>query len=173
VETDAARRGEAIFTILQLLLLKNPHSTGVVLKIGPSSLNALSTLPTFGAAPKAVPVAALKQCTRGNLCPKKYLLRSLRHAVYFPHRMDLVDDPAKSQRNKEKHGIDFHEAQALWLDEDRVEFPARSDNKERHALIALRDEKIRVAFYTMREAAIRLISVRRARENEKKAYYKC
>ncbi len=87
--------------------------------------------------------------------------------------MDLVDDPAKSQRNKEKHGIDFHEAQALWLDEDRVEFPARSDNKERHALIALRDEKIRVAFYTMREAAIRLISVRRARENEKKAYYKC
>lgn len=80
-------------------------------------------------------------------------------------------DPPKSQTNKEKHGIDFDEAQVLWLDEDRVEFPARSDTEERHALIAKRDEKIWVAFYTMRETATRIISVRRARENEEKTYY--
>jgi len=85
--------------------------------------------------------------------------------------MEFEYDPIKSQTNKEKHGIDFDEAQALWLDEDRVEFPARSDTEKRHALIAKNHEKIWVAFYTMREVAIRIISVRRARENEEKAYY--
>lgn len=85
--------------------------------------------------------------------------------------MEFEYDPIKSQTNKEKHGIDFQEAQALWLDEDRVEFPARSDNEMRHALIAKRNEKIWIAFYTMREAVIRIISVRRAREGEEKTYY--
>jgi hypothetical protein len=85
--------------------------------------------------------------------------------------MEFEYDPVKSQTNKEKHSIDFDEAQVLWLDEDRVKFPARSDTEERHALIAKNDEKIWVAFYTMREAAIRIISVRRARENEEKIYY--
>ena len=67
--------------------------------------------------------------------------------------------------------IDFDEAQVLWLDEDRVEFPAPSDTEERRALIAKKDERIWVAFYTIRKAAIRIISVRRARENEEKIYY--
>ena len=31
----------------------------------------------------------------------------------------------------EKHGIDFDEAQVLSLDDDRVEFPARSETEER------------------------------------------
>jgi len=45
-------------------------------------------------------------------------------------------DPNKSQANKEKHGIDFDEAQSLWLDEDRINFPAQSDTEDRNALIA-------------------------------------
>jgi len=85
--------------------------------------------------------------------------------------MEFEYAPIKSQANQKKHGMDFVEAQGLWLDEDRVEFPARSDTEERHALIAKKDEKIWVAFYTMREAAIRIISVRRARENEERTYY--
>jgi len=85
--------------------------------------------------------------------------------------MEFEYDPIKSQSNKEKHGIDFDEAQVLWLDDDRVEFPARSDTEERNALIAKKDEKIWIGFYTMREFAIRIISVRRARENEEKTYY--
>ena len=80
-------------------------------------------------------------------------------------------DPNKSQTNKEKHGIDFDEAQLLWLDEDRVVFPAQSDTEDRNALIAMKEEKIWVAFYTMRGPATRLISVRRARKNEEKTYY--
>ena len=85
--------------------------------------------------------------------------------------MEFEYDPTKIQANKEKHGIDFDKAQVLWLDEDRVEFPARSETEERRALIALKDAKVWVAFYTMREATIRIISVRRARENEEKTYY--
>ena len=80
-------------------------------------------------------------------------------------------DPNKSQTNKEKHGIDFDEAQLLWLDEDRVVFPAQSDTENRNALIAMKEEKIWVAFYTIRGPATRLISVRRARKNEEKTYY--
>ena len=92
-------------------------------------------------------------------------------SVYFPYRMEFEYDPTKSQINKEKHGVDFDEAQALWLDEDRVEFPARSDTEERHALVAMKDGRVWVAFYTVRETSIRIISVRRARENEEKTYY--
>ncbi len=91
--------------------------------------------------------------------------------VYFQYKIDCEYDTTKIQANKEKHGIDFDEAQVLWLDEDRVEFPARSETEERRALIALKDEKVWVAFYTMREVTIRIISVRRARENEEKTYY--
>ena len=85
--------------------------------------------------------------------------------------MEFEYDQTKSQINKEKHGVDFDEAQALWLDEDRVEFPARSDTEERHALVAMKDGRVWVAFYTVRETSIRIISVRRARENEEKTYY--
>lgn len=69
------------------------------------------------------------------------------------------------------HGLDFEEAQSLWTDEDRVVFPAKSDTELRHALLAKKDERIWVAFYTMRGTVIRIISVRRARENEEKTYY--
>jgi uncharacterized protein len=85
--------------------------------------------------------------------------------------MEFEYDPAKSQTNREKHGLDFEEAQSLWMDEDRVVFPAKSDTELRHTLLAKKDEKIWVAFYTMRGTVIRIISVRRARENEEKTYY--
>ena len=98
-------------------------------------------------------------------------MHSFGFSIYFLYRMRFEYDPIKSQTNKVKHGIDFDEAQVLWLDEDRVEFPARSDTEERHALLAVKDEKVWVAFYTMREVTIRIISVRRARANEEKTYY--
>lgn len=106
-----------------------------------------------------------------KISTKNYLLRQPTFSVYFPYRMEFEYDPTKSQSNKVKHGIDFDEAQVLWLDEDRVEFPAPSDTEERRALIAKKDGRIWVAFYTIRKAALRIISVRRARENEEKIYY--
>ena len=41
--------------------------------------------------------------------------------------MEFEFDERKSRANKVKHGIDFVEAQALWLDEALVEIPARSE----------------------------------------------
>jgi len=84
--------------------------------------------------------------------------------------MEFEFDAAKSEKNKEKHGIDFLEAQALWKDSERVEFPARSDDEDRFAIIAELKQKLWVAFYTSRENRIRIISVRRARTNERPLY---
>jgi len=84
--------------------------------------------------------------------------------------MEFEYDPVKSERNKEKHGIDFKEAQPLWLDRDSVGFVAKSDDEDRFAIIASLKKKLWVAFYTPRENRIRIISVRRARTNERKLY---
>jgi uncharacterized DUF497 family protein len=80
-------------------------------------------------------------------------------------------DPAKSAANKAKHGIDFIEAQALWLDDDRVEQPARSDTEPRVRIIGRILQTLWAAFVTYRhEDTIRIISVRRARPDDKAQY---
>jgi len=77
-------------------------------------------------------------------------------------------DPAKSAANKIKHGIDFVEAQALWLDEERIERTARPTNEPRFQIIGQIAQTIWTATVTYRhEDTIRLISVRRARDIEK------
>ncbi len=84
--------------------------------------------------------------------------------------MEFEYDPAKSATNKEKHAIGFEEAQVLWADEDRMVIPARSDSEQRFALLARLGDQVWVAFYTVRDTAIRIISVRRARKNETELY---
>ena len=85
--------------------------------------------------------------------------------------MEFEYDPKKSKSNKQKHGIDFEESKNLWLDNYRFEVQARSDDEPRYALIALLNEKLWTAFYTLRDERIRLISVRRSRQGEKDLYY--
>ncbi|MBX9877564.1 MAG: BrnT family toxin [Candidatus Obscuribacterales bacterium] len=84
--------------------------------------------------------------------------------------MDFEFDPAKSQSNKEKHGIDFVGAQQIWDDPDRFELPARSDDEPRHLMIGKIDNKHWSAFFSFRLQKIRLISVRRSRKEEKELY---
>ncbi|MDP3266042.1 MAG: BrnT family toxin [Sulfuricurvum sp.] len=79
-------------------------------------------------------------------------------------------DPDKSSSNLHKHGIDFEKAQLLWRDPNALEIKAKSDDENRFALIGKIDDKIWIAFYTYREDSVRLISVRRTRENEKRIY---
>src|SRR5436190_5916337 len=47
----------------------------------------------------------------------------------------------KSAGNKAKHGIDFVEAQAIWIDADRLEIPARSLDEPRYQVIGRIGEK--------------------------------
>lgn len=84
--------------------------------------------------------------------------------------MEFEYDPQKSEANREKHGIYFEEAQDLWDDPDAIGFPARSDDEERFALLGVVREKLWVAYHPRRADRIRLISVRRARTEERKLY---
>ena len=79
-------------------------------------------------------------------------------------------DERKSQANKAKHGIDFADAQALWLDEALAEVPARSDGEARFLVVGLMGDKHWSAFITYRDVNIRLISVRRSRPEEVAIY---
>jgi hypothetical protein len=79
-------------------------------------------------------------------------------------------DERKSQANKAKHGIDFVDAQALWLDEVLAEVPARSDSEARFLVVGLMGDKHWSAFITYRDESIRLISVRRSRPEEVAIY---
>lgn len=79
-------------------------------------------------------------------------------------------DPDKSNSNKLKHGIDFIEAQALWDDPNRVIIPAKTIDEMRYLLVAKIGKDFWSAIYTIRNENIRIISVRKSRENEKDIY---
>ena len=80
-------------------------------------------------------------------------------------------DVAKSKANLAKHGLDFDEAQTLWLDLEGLVVPSRQQKEPRKLLIAQREGKLWTAIFTERSDVIRIISVRRSRDNERSAYY--
>ncbi len=84
--------------------------------------------------------------------------------------MDFEFDERKSASNKVKHGIDFIEAQELWLDTDRVEIAARTVDEARFFVIGQINRKHWAAVITYREKRVRIMSVRRARIEEIKIY---
>jgi len=79
-------------------------------------------------------------------------------------------DKLKSKVNKEKHGIDFVEAQQLWKDPERIVIPTKFLYESRYVLIGKNKNKHWAAVFTYRNNNVRLISVRRARKNEKEIY---
>jgi uncharacterized DUF497 family protein len=79
-------------------------------------------------------------------------------------------DPGKSAANREKHGIDFVEAQVLWQDSMRVEVPARTVDEPRWLVIGQIGGKHWSAVVTYRQERIRIISVRRSRDEEVAIY---
>jgi len=79
-------------------------------------------------------------------------------------------DPAKSAANKAKHGIDFEEAQALWLDERKVSGRIEWPGETRWTVVGRIHGKLWSAVVTFRGEAIRIISVRRARPKEAAKY---
>ena len=83
--------------------------------------------------------------------------------------MEFKYDPAKSELNKAVVSIS-KQLNLLWNDPDCIGFPAKSDDEDRFALLAMLKGKLWVAFYTARGNKTRIISVRRARANERKPY---
>ncbi len=84
--------------------------------------------------------------------------------------LEFECDPRKSIVNMAKHGIDFLSAQEIWRDRDRLEIPARSADEPRSQVLGRIGAITWSAFITYRGEVIRIISVRRARREERKIY---
>ena len=84
--------------------------------------------------------------------------------------MEFEFDPRKSRSNKQKHGIDFDEARTLWDDLDLIEVPARTSDEQRYLVIGRIGETHWSGVITYREDRIRIISVRRSRDEEIEIY---
>jgi uncharacterized DUF497 family protein len=80
-------------------------------------------------------------------------------------------DSEKSAANFAKHGIDFEAARGLWLDERKSVGPAASPVEERWMVVGMIAGKLWSAVVTYRGDSIRIISVRRARRKEERAYH--
>lgn len=80
--------------------------------------------------------------------------------------MGFEFDPQKSDRNLANHDIDFVEAQQLWNDSNLLEIPARTEDEPRFIVIGQINAKHWSAVITYRGDDIRIISVRRSREEE-------
>jgi hypothetical protein len=63
-----------------------------------------------------------------------------------------------------------HEAQALWLDDMFIEVPARTQDEPRFVVIGMIAGQHWSAVITYRDEKIRLISVRRSRDEEVMLY---
>ena len=93
--------------------------------------------------------------------------------IYLWYNLSMIFeyDEQKSDTNKSKHGIDFKEAQKLWEDPYSFELPSsQSEDEERFLVLAKIKSKNYTAIITYRNTNIRIISVRRSREKEKKFY---
>jgi len=84
--------------------------------------------------------------------------------------LEFEFDVAKSRSNREKHNIDFVEAQQLWLDDMLIEIPARTTDEPRFLIIGKIGNKHWSAVITYRENRVRIISVRRSRQEEVEIY---
>ena len=81
-------------------------------------------------------------------------------------------DEQKNKSNIEKHGIDFCDAQDIFLSK-RLSFEdTRQDYGEERAItVGLIGNSVCVVVYTRREETTRIISARKANERERRRYY--
>ena len=88
-----------------------------------------------------VPVAPnSKRASCGTLAK-----RFLGGILFIPWSSNTI--PAKSRSNKEKHGLDFEKAKALWDDPDLIEIPVRMTDEPRFLVIGRIGGKTLVGCY--------------------------
>ncbi len=89
--------------------------------------------------------------------------------------MGFEFDPKKSKRNREKHGIDFREAQTVFFDESAMEFfDSEHSHDEGRFLLLGRSFSLRTLMvchcYRGENEIIRIISARKATAKERNKY---
>jgi len=84
--------------------------------------------------------------------------------------MEFEFDENKRLKNIEKHGIDFIDADILFGN-PRLEAPAKTvDGEQRWLAVGMIDDVYVTAVFTRRGPVIRIISMRRARDEERERY---
>ena len=78
-------------------------------------------------------------------------------------------DQNKSGTNFTKHGLTFEDAKKLWFVEN-IYFDLRHKGERRLMIIGFLKGKCYSCIFTVRGAKIRIISVRRSREEEETRY---
>jgi uncharacterized DUF497 family protein len=84
--------------------------------------------------------------------------------------MKFEFDPKKSDLNKTKHGIDFDETHELWNDIDLLEIPSKTIDEPRLLVIGKISDRHWTGIITYRNDNIRIVLVRRARNEEIELY---
>lgn len=82
-------------------------------------------------------------------------------------------DEAKREANLRRHGFDFNDAEKVFEGETISLIDDRFDYGEvRYVSFGMLQDLVVAVVYTETDAAIRIISLRRATRNEEKEYYK-
>lgn len=84
--------------------------------------------------------------------------------------MEFEFDPNKSAMNREKHGLDFVQAQAVWSDENAINITSREAPELRFMAIGRIESVLWSVVWTSRDGKRRIISARRSRKDEEKLY---
>ena len=84
-------------------------------------------------------------------------------------------DPSKNERNKEKHGVSFEEAQTAFFDESAMEFfDMEHSGEEDRFLLLGRSFSLRTLMvchcYRDEDSIIRILSARKATTKERNTY---
>ena len=81
-------------------------------------------------------------------------------------------DEQKNRTNIEKHGIDFRDAQDIFLNKRlSIEDTRKNYREKRIITVGLIGKNVCVVVYTPRNDIIRIISARKANERERRSYY--
>ena len=84
-------------------------------------------------------------------------------------------DKSKNEQNQKKHGVSFEEAQAVFFDENAIQFydDAYSEQEDRFLLLGI-SARLRILLichcFRDEESVIRIISARRATKSEQQFY---
>jgi uncharacterized DUF497 family protein len=87
--------------------------------------------------------------------------------------MEFEWDPKKSEANRKKHGISFHDAATMFADPLAITFPDPDHSRGEHRFLTFGHSKINhllVVAHTERNGKTRIISARRATRFERKIY---
>jgi uncharacterized protein len=85
--------------------------------------------------------------------------------------MELEWDAAKRRANYAKHGLDFRDAEKVFQGITLTAEDNRQDYGEKRFIsLGLLEDMVVVVVYTARSEKIRIISMRKANQREKKAY---